>query len=167
MKLLSGIVALIISISASGQDLVEYNNGTLSRNGEALSQEQLILLSKAYGIGRKTRRWIYRGVLYNTISKPENESQRNLKTATLTASGIIIGGVYFFSGYVIGEFYEDHTNAVTVSLYSLGALSTSLLFYSANEATKPQHWIEMRDHAYEKVARNLNQAIQKESAGKD
>ena len=166
MKLLFGIAALLITISASSQNLVEYNDGTLSRNGKALSMEQLILLSKEHGVWRKTRRWVYQGDLYNSLSKPENELMRNSKTATLAASGIILGGVYFFTGYVIGDYYENHTNAVTVSLYSLGALSTSLSFYSANQATNPQHWIEMRDYAFEKVARNLNEAIQKASATK-
>ena len=48
MKLLTTIAAVLISISAYSQDLVEYDKGTFTQNGEQLSMEQLNDLTLSY-----------------------------------------------------------------------------------------------------------------------
>ena len=62
MKLLTTIAAVLISISAFSQDLIEYDNGTFTQNGEELSMEQvkdLIVLHKAgRGNVRRANRFV-------------------------------------------------------------------------------------------------------------
>ena len=51
MKLLTTIAAVLISISAFSQDLIEYDNGTFTQNGEELSMEQVKDLVKHFNVG--------------------------------------------------------------------------------------------------------------------
>ena len=53
MKLLTTIAALLISISAYSQDLIEYDNGTFSQNGEELSLKQINDMTISYNFGKK------------------------------------------------------------------------------------------------------------------
>ncbi len=52
MKLLSTIAAVLISISAFSQDLIEYNEGTFTQNGEELSMQQIDDLTLLHKAGR-------------------------------------------------------------------------------------------------------------------
>ena len=58
MKLLSIIAAVLISISAYSQDYVEYKEGTFSRNGEELTMEQVLQLSRQYKVPFYQNRWM-------------------------------------------------------------------------------------------------------------
>ena len=51
MKLLSTITALLLSFLAFSQDLIEYNYGTYSKNGEELSIEEVEQLTKELKFG--------------------------------------------------------------------------------------------------------------------
>ncbi len=66
MKLLTTIAAVLISISAYSQDLIEYDNGTFTQNGEELSMEQIDDLTLLHKAGRGNVR---RGNKFNEMHK--------------------------------------------------------------------------------------------------
>ena len=163
MKLLATITALLLSFSAFSQDLIEYNQGTFSRNGVELSIEQVEQLSLEYKVLGKTRDLINQGVASNDLVKPESEAKRNARATGPTALGIISGGLCLWTGNFIGEYYDDPTNTISVGFYALGTLCASTMLSLANKIVKPQSWISERDASFKKVEQRLNEAIQKEA----
>ena len=104
MKLLTTIAAVLISISAYSQDLVEYDNGTFTQNGEQLSMEQIDDLTLLHKAGRGNFR---RG----------NRFDRMHKNGNLRSN---INGLYFLGGTASG----------VVGVFSLGS---AVWLYSLEE----------------------------------
>ena len=65
MKLLTVLSAFLLSFSAFGQDLIQYDEGTFSRNGENLSLEQVGGLIEEYQVGGQAQVNFKKGVLFN------------------------------------------------------------------------------------------------------
>ena len=66
MKLLSTIAAVLISISAYSQDLIEYDNGIFTQNEEELSMEQIYDLTVLHKAGKSNVR---RGINFDEMHK--------------------------------------------------------------------------------------------------
>ena len=67
MKLLTTIAAVLISISAFSQDLIEYDNGTFTHNGEELSMQQIDDLTVLHKAGRGNVRRANRFISFHRI----------------------------------------------------------------------------------------------------
>ena len=86
MKLLTTIAAVLISISAYSQDLIEYDNGTFTQNGEELSMEQIDDLTVLHKAGRGNVR---RGNRFNHMYKDGN--LRNANNILYGLGGVLTG----------------------------------------------------------------------------
>ena len=160
MKLLTTIAAVLISISAYSQDLVEYDKGTFTQNGEQLSMEQiddLTLLHKA-GVGN-----FRRGNKFNRMHK--NQYQRNTNNIiNLLGSGAtgIYGGIGVYGG-VIGIIlgYDSEPRYLRLGALFLGAgTGLCVVSYKAfSRITSYEMCLPKRDEEFKKVADKINQAI--------
>ena len=157
MKLLTTIAALLLSFSAFSQDLIEYNDGTFSRNGEELSIEQIESLTKQI-----KGRWYAQKLLNKgkRASKTANNRLHRNSNAIIIAG---IGGCYsygaFYAGYLAKEWFD--WGMLQNTLYGIGVAiipSTALL---AINFSRQEFWINQRDDAFIRLAERLNKAEMK------
>ena len=86
MKLLTTIAAVLISISAFSQDLIEYDNGTFTQNGEELSMQQIDDLTVLHKTGRGNFRRANR-----LIRLHKNGNLRNANNILYGLGGVLTG----------------------------------------------------------------------------
>ena len=156
MKLLTTIAAVLISVSAYSQDLVEYDNGTFTQNGEQLSMKQIYDLTVLHKAGRGNFR---RGNRFDSMHKYGDLRIWNNGHNFLGGSAAAIGGVFWtaIGGAVVLE--EDYIAAGYVLLGSgIGLCVVSYKAFS-RIASSPEGCLKRRDKKFNKVADRLNQAI--------
>lgn len=163
MKLLTTITALALSFSAFSQDLIEYNDGQFSRAGNSISFEEVEQLTKDYKVGFRTRVLLNQAKTFDKRAKPENVINRNSLAAYAATYGILGGGVFIGTGYILGEYYEDHKNPLSVVCHSLGAVTIYIYTKASSNFSKPEYWGEQRDITCEFVKQELNTAMHKET----
>ena len=162
MKLLTTIAAVIITVSAYSQDLVEYDKGTFTQNGEELSMEQINDLTLIHKAGRGNFR---RGNRFDFMHKnPYIRSRNN----TLNLLGGAATGIYGVTGIytgVLGMFvgvYDSEPSFLRLGALFLGA-GTGLCVVSYKAFSRVVQYQEMclprRDKQFNKVADKINQAI--------
>ena len=158
MKLLTTIAAVLISVSAFSQDLIEYDNGTFTHNGEELSMQQIDDLTLLYKAGRGTFR---RGKWLNKMHK-----DILLRRANNTVN--VIGGAAtgFFGGIgvlVSGFVLADGSFLLGAKAVLLGA-TTGLCVVSYKAFSRivlsKKGCLRNRDKEFRKVTYKLNKAIQ-------
>ena len=159
MKLLTTIVAILISISAFSQNYVDYNEGTFSMNGEELSMEQvkdLIVLHKA---GRGNVR---RGINFDEMHKnPYLRGGNNtLNLVGGAATGYVGGLMVIFSGFMIADITSYLWWATPVVLPITTVLCAVSYKAFSRVALSPAGCLRKRDKQFNKVADKLNEAIQ-------
>ena len=147
MKLLTTIAAVLISISAFSQDLIEYDNGYFSQNGELLSIEQigvLTLLNKAgRGNFRRANRFI-------RLDKNQNyRITNNIGSFVVGSAAGLFGAALVGIGYDFGEPYVlgVGTGLCVVSYKAFSRITTIVMI------------LPRRDKQFNKVADKLNEAI--------
>lgn len=163
MKLLAIITTLLLSFSAFSQDLIEYNDGQFSRAGNSISFEEVEQLTKDYKVGFRTRILLNQAKTFDERAKPENVVNRNSLAASAATYGILGGGVFIGTGYILGEYYEDHKNLLSVVCHSLGAITIYIWTKASSNFSKPEYWGEQRDITCEFVKQELNTAMHKET----
>ena len=152
MKLLTTIAAVLISISAYSQDLIEYDNGTFTQNGEELSMEQIDDLTVLHKAGRGNFR---RGNKFNRMHKnPHLRGGNN----TLNFIGGAATGFFGGIGVLIGGFFID----IQGILFLVPGAGLSVVSYKAFSriALSKKGCLRKRDKQFNKVADKLNEAIQ-------
>ena len=157
MKLLTTIAAVLISISAFSQDLIEYDKGTFTRNGEELSMEQIDDLTLLHQAGRGDFR---RGNRFDFMHKyPYIRSRNN----TLNLLG---GAAAGFSGGIVlvgTGMYIWLEERVPFDAIGSGAIGAGLWVVSykaiSRIALSPEGCLRKRDKQFNKVADKLNEAI--------
>ena len=163
MKLLTTIAAVLISISAYSQDLIKYENGTFTQNGEELSLEQINDLTLLHQAGRGNFR---RGNRFDFMHKnPYIRSRNN----TLNLLGGAATGIYGVTGVYGGVLltlvgaYDSEPYYLRLGALFLGA-GTGLCVVSYKAFSRVVQYQEMclprRDRQFKKVADKINQAIQ-------
>ena len=152
MKLLTTIAAVLISISAFSQDLIEYDNGNFTQNGEELSMEQvkdLIVLHKAgRGNVRRANRFIR---FHNNQNYRIANNIGNLAVGSVT----VFFGVQFVHFAVFGLEWAGAAVALGVGT---GLCAVSYKAFS-RIALSPAGCLRKRDKEFYKVADKINQAI--------
>ena len=162
MKLLSTIAAVLISISAFSQDLIEYNEGTFSTNGEELSMEQIKDLTLLHKAGRRNFR---RAKKCLRLAQKPNPRVSN----TLNGIGGVAAGFVSLGGFVIGEDFLDNYGDWWIEFYhpptgyafiALGTFSASSAIKLFSEIGNKQSFNLRANKQFKKAADKINQAIQ-------
>jgi len=157
MKLLTTIAAVLISISAYSQDLVEYENGTFTQNGEELSMEQINDLTLLHQAGRGNVR---RANRFDHMHKAGDLRMGNNTVNFFIGSVAAIGGVAWTAvgGAVVLGGDEDYIAAGFAFLgLGTGVCLVSCKAYSRIVSKKM--CLPRRDKQFNKVADKINQAI--------
>ena len=156
MKLLTTIAAVLISLSAFSQDLIEYDNGTFTQNGEELSMEQIDALTVLHKAGKGNVRRANRFDLM--YKNPYIRGGNN----TLNFIGGAATGFYGGIGVLIGGFLLDYGSgtgrAAVVFVPGTGLCAVSYKAF-ARIALSPAGCLRKRDRQFNKVADKINQAI--------
>ena len=155
MKLLTTIAAVLISISAYSQDLIEYDKGTFTQNGEQLSMEQIYDLTISYNTGIGDFR---RGNRFDRLHKNGNlrSNINGLYFLGGTASGVV-GVISLGSAYWLYSLGEDFAGRQATAL-GTGLCVVSYKAFS-RKASSPEGCLKRRDKKFNKVADKINQAI--------
>jgi len=154
MKLLTTIAAVLISISAYSQDLIEYDNGYFSQNGELLLMEQIDDLTVLHKAGRGNFRKANR---FDLMHKNPNLRGRNNTLNFLGgAAGTYVGGSSVFIGLLFTAF-ENPVIGVPVLAGGTGLCVVSYKAFS-RIALSPEGCLKRRDRQFNKVADKINQA---------
>ena len=154
MKLLTTIAALLLSFSAFSQDLIEYNQGTFSRNGEELSIEQIESLTKQIKGRLYAQKLLNKGKRANKIAN--NRLHRN-RIVIITLG---IGGFYSSGSFVYGDLAKEllDWDLLQNFFYGIGVAIIPATFYASLKLSKPDYWLNQRDDAFTRLAKKLNQA---------
>ena len=156
MKLLTTIVAILISISAFSQNYVDYNEGTFSMNGEELSMEQIKDLTVLHKAGRGNIRRANRFISFH-----KNQNYRIANNIGSLAVGSAAGffGVPMVTFAVSYLDWVDEPGLAVVFGVGTGFCAVSYKAFS-RIAISPAGCLRKRDKQFNKVADKLNEAIQ-------
>ena len=153
MKLLTTIAAVLISVSAYSQDLIEYDNGTFSQNGEELSLKQINDMTINYNVGKKR---LARAVKLKFASA---SSQAKFLNSISTSVGYIYIGLGFTiwwpwnpndqQGFIFNEGDFDILGQISV------VLGTALVLHGKYNMGP----LEKADKNFSLVAQQLNEAL--------
>ena len=146
----------MISFSAFSQVIIEYKQGTFSRNGEELSIEQIENLTKQIKGRRYAQSLLNKGKKAN--KRANNRLQRN-SIAIITAG---MGGLASYNGFLMSDFAKQlDWGVLQKTFYGMGVAmipSTALL---AINISRQEFWINQRDNAFIRLAEKINQAAMK------
>ena len=156
MKLLTTIAALALSFSAFSQDLIEYNEGKFSRNGEELSIEQIEKLTEELKPFQRVlaKDLLRGGRRANNIA--DNRLNRNSRAIVIAGIGGLLSANSFYVGHEAKELID--WRELQIALYGLGAATISGTIYWSLKISKPEYWLNQRDEAFELLAKKLNRA---------
>ena len=158
MKLLTTIAAVLISISAFSQDLIEYDKGTFTQNGEELSMQQIDDLTLLHKAGRVNFR---RGMYFDQIHKNGNQHLINnglyflggAATGFYGGIGVLVSGLVLANGNTLSGPTAVLLGATTgLCVVSYKAFSSIVL--------SKEMYLPKRDYQFKKVAIKINKAIQ-------
>ena len=152
MKLLTTIAAVLISISAYSQDLIEYDKGTFTQNGEQLSMEQIDDFTKLSKVGRRN---FLRANRFISLHKNRNHrSTNNIASLVVGIATGFAGGVGVYIGAILYEY------PVTAILFAGPGAGLSAVSYNAfSSIVSEEMCLPRRDKQFNKVADKINQAI--------
>jgi len=162
MKLLTTIAAVLISISAYSQDLIEYDNGIFTQNGEELSMEQINDLTALHKAGKGNVRRA------NRFDRMHNDRYLRISNNGLNFIGGAASGVPGGLMVLVGGLSGLYSIAVGDSYYALESIKflvpgagLSAVSYKAfsRVALLPAECLRKRDKEFYKVADKLNEAI--------
>jgi hypothetical protein len=165
MKLLTTIAAVLISISALSQDLIEYDKGTFlsegvfTQNGEELSMQQIDDLSALHKAGRGNVR---KGNRFDRMYK--DGDLRILNNGLNFLGGAATGFVGGFSVLLGSVSYATngpvYTQGVTYIIGTAGAGLCVVSYKAFSRITSSSEGCRRkRDRQFKKVAEKINQAI--------
>ena len=158
MKLLTTIAAVLISISAFSQDLIEYDNGTFTQNGEELSMEQIKDLTVLHKVGRGNVR---KGNRFDRMYKDGDLRILNngLNFLGGAATGLAGGYLGFWGG--VGFLWNgDDFCPACWAVTTTGAGLTAVSYKAFSRITSSKEGcLRKRDKEFNKVADKLNEAI--------
>ena len=154
MKLLTTIAAVLISISAYSQDLIEYDNGTFTQNGEQLSMEQIDGLTLLHTAGRGKFR---RG---NSFDRMHKNGNLRFTNNSVYFMGGVTTGLAGYTGVAIGALIgvDFPGAAIAFGVPGAGLCTVSYKAFSSI-ASSPEGCLRKRDKQFNKVADKLNEAI--------
>jgi hypothetical protein len=157
MKLLSTIAAVLISISAYSQDLIEYDNGIFTQNGEELSMEQIDDLTVLHKAGRGNVRRANRFISFH-----KNQNYRianNIGSLVAGSAAGFFGVPSALLGGITIPYWVEEPGLAPLFVLGTGLCAVSYKAFS-RVALSPAECLRKRDKQFNKVADKLNEAIQ-------
>ena len=159
MKLLTTIAAVLISISAYSQNIVEYDKGTFSQNGEELSMEQIYDLTVLHKAGRGNVR---RGNRFDRMYKDGDLRMGNNFANLLggAATGFLGVPTALFGGLIMT--FEDgdlYFLGLGAPFFVPGAGLCVVSYKAFSRIASYKMCLPKRDEQFKKVADKINQAI--------
>ena len=155
MKLLTILAAFLLSFSAFSQDIIEYNQGTFSRNGEELSIEQIEKLTEDQS-GWYAQLLLFDGKRANR--RANNRLFRN-SVAIITAG---MGGISSYGLILTGDLARDlELRQLQISFYGLGVAMIPSTIFLAIHFSRQDYWMNQRDDCFIRLAEKINQAAMK------
>ena len=151
------MTALLFSFSAFSQDLIEYNQGTFSRNGEELSIQEVERLTKELKAGLYAKYLLYNGKTAN--NRADNRLYKN-SVAIITAG---IGGYTSYGCIVAGDIAKElfDWGVLQKTFYGIGVAIIPVTIYASLKLSQSDYWIKQRDESFTRLAKELNQAEMK------
>jgi len=161
MKLLTTIAAGLISFSAFSQDLIEYNEGKFSRNGEELSMEQVEHLIEQYQAGWQAQVNFRRGMRFNRRSTDEGRFSMNLTGRVIYSVGTSAAGVCYGIGFLwANPIFGGLGDQEIANNYYLGGTAIAVVTaFSVAKISSPKYQQNRRETSFNIVANELNKAI--------
>ena len=161
MKLLTTIVALLLSFTSFSQDYVEYRDFKFYQNGAEMSFEEVTELTKEYGVAKVAFRQGRRDFAASE-SKTLAIGRNIIHGAAAYSAGLVgmgciaIGAYQLDGGLSDGEFHP----ASYITFFTLGAISIGgMIYYGSLLATKKK-FKKRADKKFSKTAQKLNEAVQ-------
>ena len=160
MKLLTTIAAVLISISAFSQDLIEYDKGTFlsegafTQNGVQLSMQQIDDLSALHKAGRGNVR---KGNRFDRMYEDGDLRIWNNGLNLLGGAATGFAGVYSVLLGAVSIGYSPTGFSTIVLGAGTGLCVVSPRAFS--RITFREGCLRRRDNQFNKVAENLNQAM--------
>ena len=161
MKLLTTIAAVLISISAYSQDLIEYENYSFSRNGESLTMEEIEGLTKRFRVAER----ILKAAKKNVFDEENYNNNKSVNVVVTTGVLYTILGIYQVSlkqVYVLGEGYKETKDYPGIVLMAIGAGMFKFghkIYSSPEDNYFYNSYKRNADILFNKVADKINQAI--------
>ena len=151
------MTALLFSFSAFSQDLIEYNQGTFSRNGEELSIQEVERLTKELKAGLYAKYLLYNGKTAN--NRADNRLYKN-SVAIITAG---IGGYTSYGCIVAGDIAKElfDWGVLQKTFYGIGVAIIPVTIYASLKLSQSDYWIKQRDASFKRLAVKLNKAEMK------
>ena len=166
MKLLTTIAAVLISISAYSQDLIEYDNGTFTQNGEEISMEQVEQLAIRFKVGKRALKTLRMGMKQEKMGGADKKVMRNFKATGIVVMGVLMGpssalmgGLYLYAGLDQQKILYEIVGWTMIG-YGFAAIPGSIVL--AYHASRPNMYLNQADALYQHVTKKLNQAIDAE-----
>ena len=163
MKLLTTITALLLSLSAFSQDLIEYQNSKFYQNGSEISFEEVTELTKEYGVARVVFRQGRRD--FAASESRVRRIRRNLTHGILVAStgvgtfiGFTAGWVHITGGFSFAPVEPDPS--LGAQWIALGTASSGLMIHSARQMGTKKQFKKRADRKFSKTSHKLNEAVQ-------
>lgn len=161
MKLLTVLSAFLLAFSAFGQDLMQYDEGTFSRNGENLSLEQVGELIEEYQVGGQAQVNFKKGVLFNKRAE-QGILPRVFRGYVLGGLGlgaaICVRGV----GWMVEDPYDlwPHENSELARVIYLtgNTVGVTSVSYAVLTSTS-KYWQIKRDKVFGQLTEQLNSTI--------
>lgn len=157
MRLLTIMVALLLSFSAFCQDFIEYRDFKFYQNGSEISFEEVSELTYRYGVAKTDFK---RGLDNYAISQQGKlrARGRNLINGYL----IFGGGGGSMLGYAVGKrFVEDGVYPIIYGIvFTASAACAGIALNSARYLGTRKAFGKRADIKFSKTAQKLNEAIQ-------
>ena len=156
MKLLTTIAAVLISISVFSQNIVEYDKGTFSQNGEEISIEQVEQLTRRYKVGG-----VFLRSAKNTIRLSENKWKRYPTFAGSALMAPVFAVTTPICATVVWIAGKDAPGVAAIFLGATVtvAVESVIMAKLAFDTSSKNRCLIRADKHFKKVAEKLNRAI--------
>lgn len=155
MKLLTILAAFLLSFSAFSQDIIEYSQGTFSRNGEELSIQEVEQLTKEVKAGLYAKYLLYNGKTAN--NRADNRLYKNSVAIITAGIGVYTSYGLIIIGNEVREFFD--WRGLQLTLYGLGVAIIPVTIYASLKLSQSDYWIKQRDESFKRLAVKLNKAL--------
>lgn len=161
MKLLTTIVALLLSFSAFSQDYIEYQDFKFYQNGSEISFEEVTELTKEFGVAQfafRQGKRDYAASENKTLAIGRNIIHGAVAFSAGTGAMVVVGaGILNITG---GWPATNPDPVYGTILVALGSIPTGIMIHNARLLSTKKKFKKRADKMFQKTAQKLNDAVQ-------
>ena len=161
MKLLTTIVALLLSFSAFSQDYIEYQDFKFYQNGSEISFEEVTELTKEFGVAQfafRQGKRDYAASENKTLAIGRNIIHGAVAFSAGTGAMVVVGaGILNITG---GWPATNPDPVYGTILVALGSIPTGIMIHNARLLSTKKKFKKRADKKFQKTAQKLNDAVQ-------